>query len=609
MSDNQLFKPEVRNELQNVLSKLNREQLLWLGGYITAAIDFAPSASETAISDPIIEPKAVAQQTIADDTVKSKSLTILYGSHSGNSQKVATLANQEAQRRGIESKLVSMEDYNARFLKDEELLLVVVSTHGEGEPPLAAQELYDKLAGKKAPDVTGIPFAVIALGDSSYKNYCQTGYDFHKFLENQGGKPLQEVTTLDTDFVNELPSLLPAIIKQFAALTAASDLGKPATETVQSATDTDYLVNGSPVEVNISEKIQLNGRGSDKETWHIEIATDKTGLVYQPGDALEVYANNSAELVDAIIEKQKFDAAQVVVVENRKISLREALVNHYELTIVTPQVLKKYATLLPNSSIDKLLDDADKLERFLYGADVLDLITKYPANIDAEQLLSVLRKLPPRAYSIASSPAEVGNEVHITVGAVRFEKENRVREGVCSIFLADRIGEDGILKVKIRPNNQFRLPANGDTPVIMVGAGTGIAPYRAFLQHRDAQGDKGKNWLIFGDRHFTTDFLYQAEWLKYKKNGLLNRLDVAFSRDQEEKRYVQHRMKRNGKELFKWIAGGAHFYVCGDMKKMARDVKNSFLDILQIEGNMSREESEAYLTKLRKEGRYQEDVY
>jgi sulfite reductase (NADPH) flavoprotein alpha-component len=609
MSDNQLFSPELRSQLQEVMSNLNREQLLWLGGYISAAIDFAPvAANAVGTAQPQPQPKAVSQVSDAVTLQGAKGLTVLYGSHSGNSQKVATLAHQEAERLGINSRLLSMEDYNVRFLKDEEQLLVIVSTHGEGEPPVVAQELYELLAGKKAPNMQDKPFAVIALGDSSYKLFCQTGIDFHNFLQRQGATAVNDVITLDTDFANELSKFLPDLVKKFAAAngsaTSSSAASSPKVTIAPDAMKADVLV-----EAPVSEKIQLNGRGSEKETWHIEISTDKTGLVYQPGDALEVYASNNPELVNNILEKIGLSGDALVPIDGQEISLREALAHYYELTVVTSQVLKKYAALLPNGTLDGIIGDADKIEAFLRGTDVLDLLTQYPTAITSEQLLGVLRKLPPRLYSISSSPAEVGKEVHITVGAVRYEKDDRQREGVASTFLADRLSEDGHLKVKIRPNNQFRLPANGDTPVIMVGAGTGIAPYRAFIQHRSAEGAKGKNWLVFGDQHFTTDFLYQAEWQRYRKSGLLTRLDVAFSRDQEEKVYVQHRLKENGKELYEWILAGAHFYVCGDMKRMARDVKNAFLDVLQIEGKMSKEDADVYLAKLKKEGRYQEDVY
>lgn len=606
MSDNQLFKPEIRNQLQQVLSSLNREQLLWLGGYISAAIDFAPPAAATIAEPPrIIKEASRPTDFIAEESVKS--LTVLYGTHSGNSQKVATLAHQEAERRGWVSKLVSMDDYNAKFLKGEQQLLIVVSTHGEGEAPLAAQELYETLSGKNAPALNGIPFSVIALGNSSYKLFCKTGTDFYNFLKANGGKPLGEVVMLDTSFESELPSIMPSVLNRFSA-NVSSNNGQNHSFT-PSKTEVAFFNADTPVDARVVNKVQLNGRGSEKETWHVEISTEEAGLDYQPGDVLEVYVNNKPELVNAIIEKLGFNAADRVEMDSTTMALESALTNHYELTVVTPQVVKKYAALLSDDYLNKLLDNSDELEAFLKGTDVLDIVTKYPVSVSPQTFLSVLRRLPPRAYSIASSKAEVGDEVHITVGAVRFEKENRLREGVCSTYIADRLGEDGTLKVRIKPNRHFKLPANDQVPVIMVGAGTGIAPFRGFVQHRSATGAKGKNWLIFGERHFATDFLYQTEWLKYKKSGLLTRLDVAFSRDQEEKRYVQHRMKKNGKKIFKWITEGAHFYVCGDMKKMAVDVKNAFLDIVQIEGNMSRDDSEKFLARLRKEGRYQEDVY
>ncbi|MFT3739919.1 MAG: assimilatory sulfite reductase (NADPH) flavoprotein subunit [Breznakibacter sp.] len=603
MSDNQLFSPELRGQLQEVLSNLNREQLLWLGGYISAAIDFAPVA--TAVPAAQAQPKAMSQATDAVHVPGSKSLTVLYGSHSGNSQRVAIAANQEAERLGIRSKLLSMEDYNVRFLKDEEQLLIVVSTHGEGEPPVVAQELYGLLSGRKAPNLQDKPFAVIALGDSSYKKFCQTGIDFHEFLKRQGATPLADVATLDVDFSNELPKLIPSVVKLFAGTSVASGTStRTAGNTAPSVQVADVLV-----EVPVTEKVPLNGRGSEKETWHIELSTDKTGLVYQPGDALEVYASNSPQLVKRIADQLGLPLDELVEVDAHQVSLREALTHYYELTVVTAPVLKKYAALLPNGDLKDVLCNSDAQENFLRGTDVLDLVAKYPVKLTADQLIGILRKLPPRLYSISSSPAEVGKEIHITVGAVRYEKDERLREGVASTYLADRLEDDENLKVKIRPNNQFRLPVNGDVPVIMVGAGTGIAPFRAFIQHRGAEAAMGKNWLVFGDQHFTTDFLYQAEWLRYRKAGLLTKLDVAFSRDQEEKIYVQHRLKENGKELYEWILAGAHFYVCGDMKRMARDVKNAFLDVLQIEGKMSREDAETYLARLKKDGRYQEDVY
>lgn len=607
MSDNQLFKPEERIELQRVLSKMNREQLLWLGGYISAAIDFAP-AVHASYSNPVLEPKVLThpEEEAASTVGSSQCLTILFGSHSGNSEKLAQQVRKKAQNLGLDAKVRNMEDYNPRSLKDEEQLLVIVSTHGEGEPPLAAQELYEKLKAGRGISAGNVSFAVLALGDSTYKHFCKTGHDFYEFLNKLGAKPLRDVVELDTDFNTRLSGLIPEIVGLFANGSAAQagSAQKPFAVKEVEITEQD-----GPAEVEILEKVQLNGRGADKETWHIELVAEHPALKYQPGDAVEIFTENDPELVRAVLEAVGLDGKELVAIDNSRTSLEEALQYFFELTVLTAPVVKKYSNFLQNETFNRLLEDPEQLSAFMAGTDVLELLQKYPAELKAAELVSILRRLAPRAYSIASSPEEVGSEIHITVGAVRFEREGRKRNGVCSTFLADRINSGDRLKVRIKPNNQFRLPDDGNIPIIMVGAGTGVAPYRGFIQQRAALGHKGRNWLIFGDQHFTTDFLYQTEWLKYRSAGLLTRLDVAFSRDQDLKVYVQHKMKQNAVELYKWISEGGRFYVCGDMKRMAVDVKNTFLSILKSEGGMSPEESLEYFNKMRKERRYQEDVY
>lgn len=616
LTQHQLFSDETRQKVREVVTTLNRDQMLWLNGYTSAVVELGlpviSSASATeatgtsATSSAIIAGIPVTEAAEVTEATSSAKLKILYGTHSGNSQKVAAVAHEEAQKAGIDSSVESLTEYNVRQLKDESQVLLIVSTHGEGEPPVAAADLYELLNSKKAPKLNGSRFAVIALGDSAYRKFCQTGIDFHHFFKKQGAEAVLDVVKLDVDFQEQLPIVLPDLIARFGGLQSSDNQRDTSISNAAPVAVTNHDV---PVAVPVLEKVQLNGRGSDKETWHLEISTDGTGLQYQPGDALEVYARNSPALVDAIIAQLGLSSDELVTVDGHKVSLHEALTHYYEITIVTPQVLKKYATLLGDNQINILFDDADLLDQYLKGTDFLDVLREYPLQLSANQLLDILRKLPPRLYSISSSPLAVGDEVHITVGAVRFEKAERQREGVCSTFLADRLGDDENLKVKIRQNHQFRLPAKEDAPVIMVGAGTGIAPFRAFLQHREASKASGKNWLVFGDQHFITDFLYQAEWLKYRKEGLLTRIDVAFSRDQEEKIYVQDRLKQNSAELFRWIIDGAHFYVCGDMKKMAKDVKNTFIEILSEHGKTSREDAEKWLNQLKKEGRYQEDVY
>ena len=593
--DKKLATVDYRKQLQETVLRLDREQLLWLEGYVAGVLDRTGVNGYQVLEAPVKKTNGQA---------KTKKLRILFGSHSGNSVKVAKWASEEATRIGIISEVSDMTDYNPRQLKDEEQLLVIISTHGEGEPPLAAEDLYQFLSGKKAPKLNSLPYAVIALGDSAYKKFCQTGIDFYDFLKKQGGDPIQEVIKLDTDFQDQLSPILTELISKFKS----ADGEIEGLNEVKSISHVPVITD-EVVEVPVYERIQLNGKGSEKETWHIEVSTEDTGLQYEPGDALEVYASNSPELVNNILSELHLSGEELVEVKGQKLTIVDALKFHFELTLVTPQVMKKYATFLDNDSINHLLDDIDKLDSYLEGTDVLDLLKEYPVKLTAEQLVSVLRKLPPRLYSIASSQEAVGEEVHITVGAVRYEKNKRKREGVCSIFLADRLKDDENLKVKVRPNQMFRLPQNGDVPVIMIGAGTGIAPYRAFLQHRDALKAKGKNWLIFGDQRFATDFLYQAEWLNYRKKGVLTRMDVAFSRDQKEKIYVQNRLKENSKELYDWLQDGAHIYICGDMKKMAKDVKKTLIEILIKEGKQSSKEAESYMKQLKKEGRFQEDVY
>lgn len=593
MENLQIIEPKTEKQLKEVVTKLNRDQILWLGGYLAATLNYAKVESA---------PQLV---NINGAESVSSSLTILYGSQTGNSLKVAELAHKEALSKGLNSKLLSMDEYKPRAINSENQLLVVVSTHGEGEPPTAALEFHEALQGKRINKLSELSYSVIALGDSSYINFCQTGIDFHSFLKEKQAKPLQEPLLLDTDFENHIPTVLPKIISKFLSVeTAASPQS-----TIQhnQVVGTEGVVGEGQVE--IVEKIQLNGKGSNKETWHIEFAAEASNIEYLPGDSIEVYASNHPDLVRSILKQINLNATEKVDFNGQETTLEEALLYHFEITLITPKVLKNYATLLSNDELNLLLDDAKKMESFLYGTDLLDLVTNYKADLTASKLLEILRPLSPRAYSIASCPEESEGEIHITVGAVRYNKNGRERGGVCSTFLSDRTDVGENLKVRVKPNLQFRLPKDPSKAIIMIGAGTGIAPYRSFLQNRSITGATGKNWLFFGDQHFTTDFLYQSEILKYRKDGLLTKLDVAFSRDQEEKIYVQNQLLNNGKEVWNWLQDGSHIYICGDRKKMAKDVKNALLEIFSEHGKLTAKESEDLLLQLKKDKRFQEDVY
>ncbi len=585
---------EVLGKANQIIQGLSKEQILWLGGYLSG-VGFAGGQNN-------IEHNSVGDSintTVkASDKVKLK---ILVGSHSGNSKKVADVIARLISDNKDEAEIVNMTDYNPRNLSKEENILIIVSTHGEGEPPVAAEDLHKFLDSKRAGDLSKVNFAVVALGDSSYKYFCKTGIDFHERLIKHGANALAEPVLLDTNFSDNLITVAKATYKLFKnSETNATEL---AVEEVKTTTSENGIYKAE-----IIEKIQLNGKGSNKETYHIELSLNDSGFTYKPGDALDVYPVNESKLVQSVIKKLGFNINKIININGENTSLLQALSHQREVTVITAQVLKNLAAYTDETGINELLDNHDKLAEFLEGTDLLDLVNKFNFKLSAQQLVDALRPLPPRAYSISSSQSEVGNEVHITVAPVRYNKNDRTHLGAASVYFADRLSVGEKIAVRIKQNEGFRLP-NENTPVIMIGPGTGVAPFRAFVQERAANNHKGKNWLFFGDQHFATDFLYQAEWLKYRDKGIINKLDVAFSRDQDEKIYVQHRLKENADEVYKWLDEGACIYVCGDRKHMAADVKNTFVEIIQNKENISKEQATEKLNILRKQNRYQEDVY
>ncbi|MCU4166269.1 diflavin oxidoreductase [Carboxylicivirga caseinilyticus] len=575
---------ELLGKADELVKELSKDQLIWLGGYLSGI----GLQNEGTIVD--------VTQSIAEST-----LTILVGSHSGNSNIVANAIQNQASLIGVKVEVSNMLDYKVKKLKDESNVIIVVSTHGEGEPPAAAEELYKVLDTKRAGDLSGVNFAVIALGDSSYKKFCQTGLDFHDRLISRGAKALAEAVLLDVDFLDQLETVVAGTLDLFGSINTVS---KPQISSKSTIVSTANKIH----QAEVLDKVNLNGRGSKKETYHIELSLEDSGLEYEPGDALEVFAINNEELVNQIITKLSLDKKQQVQIKDETVSLADALKYHREITVVTLPVIKKLSAYVNESDLDTLLDNIDELDVYLEGRDLFDVITDYDFKLNAQHLVDSLRSFMPRAYSISSAQSEVGDEVHITVGAVRYEKNDRLHEGACSVFLADRIEVEEKVGVRVKRNEGFKLPEQ-DKSIIMIGPGTGIAPFRSFIQERAEQSAEGKNWLIYGDQHFETDFLYQAEWLKHRSNGVINKIDVAFSRDQEEKVYVQHRLLQKSKEVYKWLEDGAYIYVCGDKNNMAKDVRNAFLEILQNEGGLNKEQAEEKLFELRKLNRYQEDVY
>ncbi|MDO7886484.1 assimilatory sulfite reductase (NADPH) flavoprotein subunit [Hymenobacter cheonanensis] len=593
--------------LQQLTASLTPQQLVWLSGYFYGQ---ATSGAAGAVASP-----AVAAEASAPATPAGK-LTILYGSHTGNGKKIAEQAAEAATARGLKPEVRDMNDYPGRQLAQEQNLLIIVSTHGEGEPPVSAEELHQFIGGPRAPKLPKLKYAVLALGDTSYIHFCQTGKDFDERLAALGATRLLDridadvaykpaavhwiAATLDKLTAGQAPAATPAL-----AATAGSTAA-----VVAEPQPTAQFSAENPWPAKVLETIQLNGRGSDKETHHIELDLAGSGLTYAPGDALAVRPLNHSPLVEEVLRAARLSDSAPVLLGAENLSLAAALASRRELTVLTRDVLERYAALAPHAELHGLLADTSRLQPYLYGRDVADLLLDFPTDqLTPQALADTLRPLPTRAYSIASSLLAHPDEVHLTVGAVRYEAHGRQKQGVCSSLLADRVAVGDEVRVFVEHNEYFKLPKEAGTDIIMVGAGTGIAPFRAFVEERVELGASGRNWLLFGNPHFTTDFLYQAEWQQHLKRGGLARLDVAFSRDQAEKVYVQDRLLENSRDVFGWLENGAHFYVCGDKNRLGHAVQTALAQVVQKEAGLSPEDATAYVKNLRKQRRYLEDVY
>ncbi|MNI09973.1 Sulfite reductase [NADPH] flavoprotein alpha-component [compost metagenome] len=509
-----------------------------------------------------------------------------------------------------------MGDYKPNNLKKVENLFIVVSTHGEGEPPDSAIPFHEFLHSKRAPQLENLRYSVLALGDTSYEFFCQTGKDFDQRLEELGATRVVPRVDCDVDFDESAAEWVNQVLNALKQAEAVSSSTGAATGTTGAATSNEESLysRSNPFRAEVLENLNLNGRGSERETRHIELSLEGSGLQYEPGDSLGIYPENHPRLVDELIEAFGWNAEELVPVgkHGEQQTVRDALLRYYEITVLTKPLLTQIAELTGNAGLKKLLGagQEEALRSYINENDLLDLVQDYQLKgITADKFTPLLRKIPARLYSIASSPNAYPGEVHITVRTVRYETKGRDRYGVCSVQLAERVQSGEKLPIYIQHNDNFKLPENPETPIIMIGPGTGVAPFRAFLGEREESGAEGKSWLFYGDQHFTTDFLYQIEWQKWLKDGVLTRLDVAFSRDTDKKVYVQHRMLEKSKELYAWLQQGAAVYVCGDEKKMAHDVHNALLTILEQEGGLSPEAAAEYLTSLQQQKRYQRDVY
>lgn len=586
--------PEQLARLQAATTDFTPTQLAWLSGYFWGQINQQSGSGASA-------PAAVAD---------SPAITVLSASQTGNARRIAEQLRDDLLAEKLNVKLVNAGDYKFKQIAQEKLLIVVTSTQGEGEPPEEAVALHKFLFSKKAPKLTETAFAVFGLGDTSYAFFSQSGKDFDNKLAELGAERLLDRVDADVEYqaaAQTWREQIVAVLKKRAP--AAPVAAAVSAGSVVNDTHTSPYTKESPLSAVLSANQKITGRLSDKDVRHLEIDLGDSGLRYQPGDALGVWYQNDPALVTELVELLWLKGDEPVTVNGKTLPLAEALQWHFELTVNTAAIVEHYATLTRSDALLDKVGDKASLQQYAATTPIVDMVRFAPAQLDAQALVSLLRPLTPRLYSIASSQEEVGGEVHITVGVVRYDIEGRARTGGASGFLADRLEEDGEVRVFIEHNDNFRLPASADTPVIMIGPGTGIAPFRAFMQQRAAQGAEGKNWLFFGNPHFTEDFLYQVEWQALVKEGVLNRIDLAWSRDQDHKIYVQDKLREQGAELWRWLNDGAHIYVCGDASRMAKDVEQALLDVIATYGAMDAEAADDYLSELRLARRYQRDVY
>jgi sulfite reductase (NADPH) flavoprotein alpha-component len=569
------FADDEIDVLNRVVGPATPIQRAWLAGFL-AGLD--ASSGEAAVALPAAAPKA------------AEPLTILYATESGNSEKLAGDVAKSARKLGFKPSLVDMADLEVASLAGVKKLIVIAATWGEGEPPARAIRAYKELMSDAAPRLDGVEFGVLALGDTAYVEFCAIGKALDERLAALGAKRVADRVDCDLDFAEPAAKWIGATLKTLAPE------AKPDDKVIAVDFGAKAAPNLDVVEAQVTEHINLNSSRSDKETIHLELSFDGAAPAYKPGDSLDVYAENDPTYVDALLQSARVSDP----------ALRAEFIKSRDVTTLSLKTVETYAGF--GQRYVKALLAAGTAKNWIAGRQLIDLVQEFPVSLDAEKLRALTRPLSPRAYSIASSRAEVGDEAHLLISAVRYRTHNRARKGVASNFVADRLKKGAKLRVKLKPNKHFALPA-ADRDIIMVGPGTGVAPFRAFVQERRATQAKGRNWLFFGDRTFTHDFLYQLEWQDSLKDGDLARMDVAFSRDTPEKVYVQHRIWEKRAEIVAWLDGGATFYVCGDMNAMAKDVRAALVRAYADVKAISAEVAEQAVAALERDKRYQQDVY
>lgn len=596
--------PAMRQDLEKQLGKwaseIDEVQLQWASGYLAGVaagrLDTHAPAGHAAHSE-----------------AASPTLTIWYGSETGNGRGVAQRLAADAEARGFSVEMASTADIKPRSIARLDTLLLVMSTHGEGDPPEDAEALHKFLLSDRAPRLDNLKFAVFALGDSSYPDFCQTGREFDSRLEALGARRLMDRIDVDVDFEPAEDAWRPSLLGKLETVLKPGG-GAAAGPRLQLIRDAESAVQRidrrHPFDAEVLEISPLTVAPSTSPVHHVEFLLEGSGLEWQPGDSLGVWPRNDDRLVDEIIEVSGIDAEARVERGAETLSSGEWLAHRLELTLLARPFVQAWAAAADSADLRALIDDRDRLAEWTATRQVIDVLREFPARVDAQALVDMMRGISPRLYSIASSPLVGDDEIHLTVKRVGgLDCHDRLRAGVASWQLTESVSPGDKLPVYVEANPRFRLPEDPDAPAIMIGPGTGVAPFRAFVQHRQAAGATGANWLFFGARNRRTDFLYQLEWQRSRKEGALDRLSVAFSRDQAEKIYVQHRLRDQGRDVFDWLERGAHVYVCGDGQRMAADVHRALVDVIVEQGGRTPQQAAEYLEAMKQSKRYQKDVY
>jgi sulfite reductase (NADPH) flavoprotein alpha-component len=591
--ENSPFNEDELKNLNDSIGALSPIQSQWLSGYLAGRVAEPLNPGRTQ------EPRNAAK------------LNIIYATETGHSESIATALAENLQQQGVLVKLQSMDKLRPASLRKLTHVAFVISTHGEGDAPDEALEWFEYLESDRAASLKQLNYRILALGDKSYQHFCEAGRQLDKRLLELGAQPFGERIECDVDYSQPANTYSDEILQYARENLSDKDLtGTSAVNHLSLVPTETSWTRENPFSARLVQTQRVTSDDSSKEVFHLELSLDDSDIRYQPGDALAVWAPNDTKLVDRVLESLDINASSTITLNERNLTIREALISHLEITRLNAEIIQNYAEQGQQEELKALIStfDAGQQQEFLEQRQMADLVHEYPAKLDAGTLVGLLRPISPRSYSIASSQELVDEEVHLTVATLRSNAIGTTRRGTASGFLNHRLEPGEQLKVFLEPNSRFRLPENPETPIVMIAAGTGIAPFRAFMQELEERTKQADSWLIFGNTHLRNDFLYQREWLRWRETGLLNRIDTAWSRDQAEKRYVQHVVSEQAERIERWLQRGAHIYICGSLA-MGQAVQQQLQAALAEQRGIAPESATSVLKELQKQKRLKKDLY